>query len=254
MTTLKPDAFEEIFLKLEEESERRAMQAEEAAPSSSIPDVAVAARRTARRKPRHRGSVSISRFGHIEDATQQTTPSSPQPSTASVRGLTTFAQLYGAQSDNHSADSLTSMSSSFGDDAARSAESEHVTQVHRIAGRQSLPRSVGGILQRTFPRSRSKTGLSSGGVDTNVVIGVVVEEDHVEEPDSRETPSRPASRAMAYVQAPCTLTPQSSRLTISGVGTTASGGSWKSKAGELFKRKARPRSSPLWAMTTAQQS
>jgi hypothetical protein len=142
------------------------------------------------------------------------------------------------------------MSSSFGDDAARSAESDHVTQVHRIAGRQSL-RSVGGILQRTLTRSRSKTNLSSG-VDTNVVIGVVVEEDHMEEPDFRETPPRQASRAMAYVQAPCTLTPQSSRLTISGAGTTASGGSWKSKAGELFKRKAR--SSPLWATTTAQQS
>jgi hypothetical protein len=136
---------------------------------------------------------------------------------------------------NHSADSLNSVSSSIGDDAARSAESEHVTQVHRIAGRQSLPRSVGGILQRTLTLSRSKSCLSSSGVDTNVVIGVVVEEDHVEEPGPREAPSQQASGAMAYVQAPCTLRPQSSRLTIPGAG-----GSWKSKAGELFKRKASP--------------
>jgi hypothetical protein len=152
---------------------------------------------------------------------------------------------------NHSVDSLNSVSSSFGDDAARSAESEHVTQVHRIAGRQSLPRSVGGILQRTLTLSRSRTGLSSGGVDTNVVIGVVVEEDHVEEPEPepREAPSRQAGRAMAYVQAPSTLRPQSSRMAIPGAG-----GNWKSRAGELFKRKAQLRGSTLWTMTTAQQS
>jgi hypothetical protein len=145
---------------------------------------------------------------------------------------------------NRSGDSLSSMSSSFGDDGARSTESEHVTQVHRIAGRQILPRSVGGILQRTLTLSRSRTCLSSGAVDTNVVIGVVVE-DRVEESEPREAPSH----TMAYVQAPCTLRPQSSRLTIPGAG-----GSWKSKAGELFKRKAQPRSSTLWTMTTTQQS
>ena len=84
MTTLKPDAFEEvskllgrvsqqptplhssqIFLKLEEESERRAIEAEEAAHSPNIPDLATAAQRAAQRRQRNRGSVSVSRFGHV---------------------------------------------------------------------------------------------------------------------------------------------------------------------------------------------
>ena len=84
MTTLKPDAFEEvswllgtisqqpspfhlsqIFLKLEEESERRAIEAEEAALSPNITDLAIAAQRAAQRRQRNRGSVSVSRFGHV---------------------------------------------------------------------------------------------------------------------------------------------------------------------------------------------
>ncbi|KAI9465144.1 hypothetical protein BJY52DRAFT_1209586 [Lactarius psammicola] len=196
MTTLKPDAFEEIFLKLEEESERRAimMQAEEARVSSRTPDLAAASQRAGQRRQRYRGSISISRFGHIEDYTQQASSSStPQTPTAFVDGMTTFAPFYHSQSYNDSADSLSS-ESSLDDDAAFRAESEHVTQVHRIAGRLSLPRSVGGMLQRTLSRPNC---LSPRAADTNVVIGVVVEENHVEELEPREATPRPASRAKA---------------------------------------------------------
>jgi len=245
MTTLKPDAFEEIFLKLEEESERRAimMQAEEARVSSPTPDLATPARRAAQRRQRYRGSISISRFGDIEDYTQQTSSSTPQTPTAFVEGMATFAPFYHSQSYNDSADSLSSESS------VDDTESEHVTQVHRIAGRLSLPRSVGGILQRTLSRPSC---LSPRAVDTNVVIGVVVEENHVEELELREATPRPASRAKAYVHAPCTLPPQSSRTTIPGAGGRDDAmGSWRSKAQELFRRKTGPRGS-LWAVTRAQ--
>ncbi|KAN0126101.1 hypothetical protein V8E53_015393 [Lactarius tabidus] len=235
MTTLKPDAFEEIFLKLEEESERRAImtQAEEARISTRTPDLAIAAQRAVQRRQRYRGSISISRFGHIEDYTRQTSSSTPQTPTAFVEGMTTFAPFYHSQSYNTSADSLSSESSL--DDT----ESQHVTQVHRIAGRLSLPRSVGGMLQRTLSRP-----LSPRAADTNVVIGVVVEENHVEENhveelERREATPRPASRAKAYVHAPCTLRPQSSRMTIPGAGTRDAMGSWRSKAQELFRRKTR---------------
>lgn len=237
MTTLKPDAFEEIFLKLEEESERRAimMQAEEARISSRTPDLAIATQRAVQRRQRYRGSISISRFGHIEDYTRQASSSTPQTPTAFVEGMTTFAPFYHSQSCNTSADSLSSESSL--DDI----ESEHVTQVHRIAGRLSLPRSVGGMLQRTLSRP---SPLSPRAADTNVVIGVVVEENHVEENhveelEPREATPRPASRAKAYVHAPCTLRPQSSRMTIPGAGTRDAMGSWRSKAQELFRRKTR---------------
>jgi len=251
MTTLEPDAFEEIFLKLEEECERRALEAEGIALSPDTPDLAVAAQRTIRRRQRHRGSVSVSRFGHIEEPTPQTGVSPSQMPPSFGHGMTTFAPFY--ESHNDSVDTWSDVSF-FGDDEARSAESEHVTQVHRIAGRQSLPRSVGGILQRTLACSRSKHGLSSGGIDTNVVIGVVVEEDHVEEPESRESLPRQAGRTVAYVHAPSTLTSQSSGITIAGAGTRDVNWSWRSKAGELFKRKIRPRGSLLWTVTPAQQS
>lgn len=150
---------------------------------------------------------------------------------------------------NHSVDSLSDQSL-FLDDAGHSAESEHVTQVHRIAGRRCLRRSVEGILQRTLARSRSKNRFSSSDVDTNVVIGVVVEEeDHVEDPGPRQS-----GHAKAHVHAPSTLRPQSSRVTIPGAGKRDTNGSWRSKARELFKRKNRPRRNTLWTMTPSPQS
>lgn len=141
-------------------------------------------------------------------------------------------------------DSLSDVSF-FGDDTGLSVESEHVTQVHRIAARQSLPRSVGGILHRTLTRGRTYGGLSSSGINTNVVVGVVVEEDHVEEAEPREGVPR---SAMVYAQAPSALGPQSSRVTIPGAERREASGSWRSRAGELFRRKAQPRRT-LWSMT-----
>ncbi len=214
----------------------------------------------------------------VEEPTQQTAPSPSHTPPAGANGMATFAPIHAAQShvrslarsvarapspthpywadmntllaQNHSADSL-SDESSFRDDAGRSAESEHVTQVHRIAGRRCLQRSVEGILQRTLSRSRSKqcSTLSSSDLNTNVVIGVVVEEDHVEE---SEVPQ--AGRAKAYVQAPSAPRPQPSRtMTIPGAGKRDANGSWRSKAGELFKRKTWARRSTVWTMTTPTQ-
>lgn len=184
-----------------------------------------------------------------------------------VHGMTTFAPFYGVQShvclshaspepcwadgdfvaQNPSAETL-SAESIFGDDAGVSAENDHVTQVHRIAGRQSLPRSVGGILQRTLTRSWTSGDLTSNGVNTSVVVGVVVEENHREEPEPREGQPR---RAMVY--APSTPRPQATRrVTIPGAEKRET--SWRSRAGELFRRKARPPRSTLWSMTPSQES
>lgn len=136
-------------------------------------------------------------------------------------------------------DSLSDVSF-FGDDTGLSVESEHVTQVHRIAARQSLPRSVGalgGMLQRTLTRARANGDLSSSGLNANVVVGVVIEEDHVEEAEPRGGLPR---STMVYAQAPSALGPQSSRVTIPGAERREANGSWRSKAGELFRRKAQP--------------
>ena len=189
------------------------------------------------------------------------------PTPTFVHGMTTFSPFYGVQShvcgyasaeptrwadrgfvaQNPSADSL-SAESIYGDDAGLSAENDHVTQVHRIAGRQSLPRSVGGILQRTLTRSWTNGDLTSNGLNTSVVVGVVVEENHREEPEPREGQPR---RAMVY--APSAPRPQATRrATIPGA--EKRGTSWRSRAGELFRRKARPSRSTLWSVTPSQES
>ncbi|KAI0262259.1 hypothetical protein BC834DRAFT_845216 [Gloeopeniophorella convolvens] len=245
MSTLRPDAFEEIFLKLEEESERRAMEVEEEGLSPNIPDLAAAAQRAARAKQRRRGSVSISRFGHFGDPSQQLSLSNPPTPTAFPDGSTSLSPFYQAQSHNHSADSLSS-DSSLEDDAAlrppHSWPAELVTICWGHAPTHTISLAVEGepVLQR---------------VDTNVVIGVVVEEDHVEEPSgSREVAPRPESRATAYAHAPRALKSQPSRMTIPGAGTKDPSGSWRSKAADLFRRNSRPRSNTLWAVTPAQHS
>jgi hypothetical protein len=210
------------------------------------------------------GRMTDARAKIDEDTDQRTSlgPSQMPPAAC----MTTLAPLYMAQShvrlslagcvcqgpmcwadgsfvaQNHSADSL-SGDSFFGDDAGLNAESDHVTQVRRIAGRQSLPRSVGGMLHRTLTRSRTDSGLSSSGI--NVVVGVVVQEDHVEESEPREGLPR---RATVYAQPPSRL---SSRITIPGAEKRVS---WRSKAGELLRRKARPRRSTIWSMTPSQES
>ena len=86
--------------------------------------------------------------------------------------------------------------SSDDDSFTRHLESDHVTQVQRIAARQTIRRSVGGILQRTLSRSRSKPQLLEQA-DIDVVIGVVVEEAATVEHDV-DPNSRPESRAMIY--------------------------------------------------------
>ena len=107
----------QIFLKLEEESERRAIEAEEAAHSPNIPDLALAAQRAAQRRQRNRGSVSVSRFGHVrtrsfflrapydssrtkieEDTTQQQTSSSPSQMPTPVTTFYRVSHMFDSRS------------------------------------------------------------------------------------------------------------------------------------------------------------
>ena len=111
MTTLQPHALEEvsrpyivqinvltrrsqIFLKLEEESERRALEAEGAAHSPNIPDQPVAVQRAARRRHiQHRGSVSISRFGHVSGMTTSLQSNGRSMPTLTIRAPTRSMNL-----------------------------------------------------------------------------------------------------------------------------------------------------------------
>ncbi|KAI0314633.1 hypothetical protein OF83DRAFT_1285434 [Amylostereum chailletii] len=206
-----PEALEKIFQKLEAESERRAREEEGTGSLGG----------TRSQKQRRRTSVSISRFGQVDDPSLRTTTFS-LPSTPAA--LTTPPMYTASQHHVQSSDSLESTSTIEGTPEWR-RESEHVTQVHRIAARQSISRSVGGILQRTLSRSRSKNSLTSVGID-NVIIGVVVEENAtVEHREDEHDVPRPESRAMVYAhesepaqqqQQQRHLRTQASRMTIAG--------------------------------------
>ncbi|KAI0067630.1 hypothetical protein BV25DRAFT_1819020 [Artomyces pyxidatus] len=228
MSLSNPDALEKIFLKLEKESERRALLDEATRDLPDlVPDHPIDSLR--RRRERRRGSVSISRFGQIADTARGTQLTFSVPQSPLLTPNNPLASFYQAQSHAASADSLSSTDSE--DVPGHRTAHDHVTQVHRIAAR----RSVGGILSRTLSRSRSKNSLSSNGIDTNVVIGVVVEEAHAEE--EQEIP-RPATAYGPNRE----LREQASRFTI-GAGESQRG--WTGRAKDLFGKKFRRRSSTL---------
>ncbi|TFY77474.1 hypothetical protein EWM64_g6538 [Hericium alpestre] len=166
-----PEALEKIFEKLEAESERRAQaQEEEDEEARSIPGkLPDSTSLSTTKRNRRRTSISVSRFGQVDDPSKKAAFS--VPSAPSYAANTSF---YQAQAHSPSCDSLTSNGSV---DSGHQKESEHTTQVLRIAGKQSLSRSVGGALSRTLYRSRSKASLTYSDIDhPNVVIGVIVEE------------------------------------------------------------------------------
>ena len=105
-----------------------------------------------------------------------------------------------------STDSLDSLNSDSDLHAYSQQESDHVTQVQRIAARASIGRSVGNVLGRTLSRNRTRSKPQLIVNEMDVVIGVVVEEaatvEEVEDPAAR-----PESRAMVYT----TTTPPTER-------------------------------------------
>ncbi|KAI0030321.1 hypothetical protein K488DRAFT_87892 [Vararia minispora EC-137] len=217
-----PEALEKIFQKLEQESERRAQE-----DLASNPVAAGAAAARSATRDRRRTSISISRFGQVDDP-QTTTFSIPTTPT-----LSTTPHIY-TQRHRDSTDSLESTSSTVGAHEHH-LESDHVTQVHRIAARQSIGRSVGGILQRTLSRSRSKPQLVAGA-DVDVVIGVVVEEAATVEHAPEEDDLRPESRAMAYADSGRQLRNQASRFTIAAAAPPPERKGIMGRAKELSRR------------------
>ena len=76
--------------------------------------------------------------------------------------------------------------------------------MHHLAARQSLSRSVGGMISRKLSRSASKNSLAGAGLDSGVIIGVgvVIEEaSHVVEDDGIKD-LRAESRAAVYADVP----------------------------------------------------
>ncbi|VDC02865.1 unnamed protein product [Peniophora sp. CBMAI 1063] len=204
MALSNPDALEKIFEKLEAESERRA--AIEQQEQLAHDPAAVAANRAAARQ-RRRTSVSISRFG------QAASPDPQTPAVAQAPPTPVYSSVHPTASA--STDSLDSLNSDSELHAYSQQESDHVTQVQRIAARASIGRSVGNVLGRTLSRNRTRSKPQLIVNEVDVVIGVVVEEaatvETVEDPTVR-----PESRAMVYTTGPPEreLRTQPSRFTI----------------------------------------
>ncbi|KAF5384481.1 hypothetical protein D9757_006453 [Collybiopsis confluens] len=168
-----PESLEKIFLRVEEESQRRA-QAEHPEDTGDPTKSTPLDTQTISVKARRRGSISVTRFGQLTD---ELTPKDPRP-TSPPNSPTTFITTLAAQSTfyqsqilNHSRDSLGSHTSD--NENGHAEDDNHVTQIHRIAARQTLSRTVGSLLPRRLSRARSRPVIED--VDGTMVIGVSVQ-------------------------------------------------------------------------------
>ncbi|KAI0765683.1 hypothetical protein BD413DRAFT_615587 [Trametes elegans] len=186
----RSDFIEQIFQKVEQESERRAREQSEfeeqslldahgrvasPAPSAFAP-AAPAAVSVVRDGPRdrRRGSISVSRFGQVTDLSSHTAenPSTlPSRTNSVIISAGNTGAFYQAQKFAGSADSFASSHEPRPDER----EEEQVTQMETIAGRVSIGKAVGGLIARRLSRSRTRSRdiLST---PSGLVIGVSVEE------------------------------------------------------------------------------
>ncbi|KZT72420.1 hypothetical protein DAEQUDRAFT_723131 [Daedalea quercina L-15889] len=186
---------EQIFQRVEEESERRAQAAEaaearavsrlsQAAPDDSVshtsstlvtPVAATSARPIV--GERRRGSVSVSRFGQAPVASGSGDASRAEMPTAAAAYVANKGSFYAVQNHDHgSADSLASTAeanpASADGPSPAAHEEESVVQMATISGRQSLSRAFSQRLSRS--KTPSRVGLDG------MLIGVSVEEATIE--------------------------------------------------------------------------
>lgn len=147
--------------------------------------------------------------------------------------------LQNRSNESVASDGFTPLESS---DAAHEEDEHQVTQIHQIAPRQTLPRSIGDFLSRKS-RSRSGSVLSTkDGAIGNMVIGVSVVEATAnqtpvaEEQEQEQELQRPESR-MVVTPGPSHLKQRPSRMSILGTSTLLS----KARGlGEKLRHKSRP--------------
>ncbi|KAG7449830.1 uncharacterized protein BT62DRAFT_609277 [Guyanagaster necrorhizus] len=178
-----PESLEKIFQRVEEETERRAQEQSPSPPESP--------EKTLKVKSRHRGSVSISRFGQLSDDFTQvfnaTRSATPTPSRISP-----LAERSRFFTKNRSVDSLTSDKHSDDEDGL-SEDSHHVTQMQQIVGRKTtISRAIGGLIPGRLSHTRSRSIIDTA-VDSSMVIGVFVEEEATTENAPDDLPPRSGS-------------------------------------------------------------
>ncbi|KII95599.1 hypothetical protein PLICRDRAFT_222576 [Plicaturopsis crispa FD-325 SS-3] len=239
-----PSSLEQLFQKIEAESAKRA--AEEASEqedaesltssASTVPPEAnprPAATITARR---HRGSISISRFGQVSYGDIASTTDSAPPTPGRISTIASQSAFYQAHMNAGSVDSLASEAT--GEPADSRVEDEnHVTQMQKIGTQRSISRAFSNRLSLSRGKTRSRNNLvaTSPSGEAMLVIGVSVEETTVEG-ENDGTHSEPLSPVISGG-----LHNQGSQSSVS-VGLQApEGGGWTAKA-KTFAQKIRRRS------------
>ncbi|EPQ55230.1 hypothetical protein GLOTRDRAFT_121456 [Gloeophyllum trabeum ATCC 11539] len=231
--TSHPEHIEEIFKRVEEESEKRALEEQsiqqnpQSRPSSSG---AVGGRRRG-------GSVSISRFGEPIEPSQGTESSNSSVTNPAARLSRIASKSNVYQSRLHTAsssrDSFASEHSAgpHEEHAEDDEDDEHITRMQTITGRQTLTKAVGDILARKMSRSRSNSRSMITPSDTGtsaVVIGVSVQQATVQAANDQDDPDAPSA---------VVLRGQRSRTSL-----RRNRDSWVQKVTQKFRRKSK---SPL---------
>jgi len=153
------DLLEEKFRRVEEASERRALDGPELPQRDIVEPSAQAGKKHKRR------GVSVSQFGKDERGEDGPRNLAPSPLSAAASKSTFYHTL----ANPRSVDSLVSENSK----ETRHGEEPHEIRVERINGRYSLPKTVGALLPRRLTRAQSSLDYVPG--DRNMVIDVSVE-------------------------------------------------------------------------------
>ncbi|KAJ3829625.1 hypothetical protein EV361DRAFT_248834 [Lentinula raphanica] len=248
-----PDSLEKIFQRVEEESQRRAAANLSVVPVSEqdktgelMRPTSLDVQRLSSLKSRRRGSVSITRFGQLTDDSATDPPANTPPaSPAIITALASQSPFYQSQLLNTSHESLGSHTDN---DESHAEDDDQVTQVHRIAARQTLSRTVGSFLPRRLSRARSRPVIEDS--DGTLVIGVSVQAATatVEEASGDINSHLPSTT----VSVGASLTPKlQSKESKSSLRSTSSNNNWRSsnnwmaKAKDFTKKLRRKSGQPL---------
>ncbi|KAF9228485.1 hypothetical protein BS17DRAFT_341157 [Gyrodon lividus] len=215
------DSLEEKFKRVEEASER-AFDGSEPLSQSELVDPIVKPRQRHRRKK----SVSVSRFGQCYDEQAGGSSNSSVPSP--LCAVASKSTLYHTLANPRSFESFISEGT---EETHCLEDNTHVTQVERIAGRQTLPKTVGAMLPRRLSRTQSQNIYIRS--KRNLVIDISVEKTTA---DTSHTPPH-GSNSTAYATKP--LRPRASTMGVTV--SQLSGGSLMEQARD-FMRKLRRKS------------
>ncbi|KAG8221242.1 hypothetical protein J3R82DRAFT_1404 [Butyriboletus roseoflavus] len=147
------ESFEEKFRKVEQASERRVLDEPRLSQISELVDPVTEPRR-------HYKGPGVSQ---ADEGLRSLAPS-PLFSAASK------SAFYHAMANPRSVESFVSASL---EKVTQHTEEQHETQVERIAGRQTLPRTMGALLPRRLTRTQSQLGYLS--INRSTVVDVSVE-------------------------------------------------------------------------------